>query len=270
MKPILLFITLLILFILPNVKAQNTTSMQEESIKALDPVANIYKLMIQNNMNIGENAGNTLWINPAVPIDISDDIKMINRFTIPISTRYNAKSNISETNIGNINYQAFLTNSKPIGNSLVVGIGPSANLYTSNFNETAMHGDDFWGLGLATAVAYKKKGFYAMLNYTHTWSVAGNDIQASQLYYILSYSFPSGFSISSQPTINYNSGIEGDTKWVVPVGLGVGQMFKLGNGRMMRLSTAGYYNAVRPESMAKSEWMFQFNVMFMLNGKKKK
>ena len=55
----------------------------------------------------------------------------------------------------------------------------------------------------------------------------------------------------------------GSDHWTVPVGAGVGKLFKAGK---LPISTSlqGYYNAVKPESAA--DWQLRFQVQFLLPG----
>ena len=51
-------------------------------------------------------------------------------------------------------------------------------------------------------------------------------------------------------------------KWTVPVGAGVGKLFKVGK-LPINTSLQGYYNAEKPNSFS-SDWQLRFQVQFLL------
>lgn len=56
----------------------------------------------------------------------------------------------------------------------------------------------------------------------------------------------------------------GDEDWYIPVGLGVGQFFKLGGKVPMKIIANAYYNAKVPESMGDDhQWQAQVGVIIM-------
>ena len=69
----------------------------------------------------------------------------------------------------------------------------------------------------------------------------GNDNVSLTIQPFITYTFKTGTAISMSPLMNGNFIADA---WLVPVGLGVSQLLKL--GIPMNISVQGFYNAVKP------------------------
>ncbi|QZT38321.1 hypothetical protein K5X82_05305 [Halosquirtibacter xylanolyticus] len=253
----------LILTLTIEVFAQGETadSKQEMSVKALNPTAKIYKLVLMNNLTFADHDANTLWIEPSIPVNLGEKIQMFNFAMIPIDTRYTDGKN--RTSLGNIIYSASFAYRKPLklwGGYFVPAIGPSIILKSNTYGDYETYMDDTWNIGVSLAAVYKNKGFLAMAAYTPTWGVGGNKVNSSTLQYILNYSFKSGTGINSSPLLSYNEELG---KWIVPFGIGASQIFKTKKA-IYNLAVSGYYNAIRPDVLDDFKWQLQVKFYVML------
>jgi hypothetical protein len=77
----------------------------------------------------------------------------------------------------------------------------------------------------------------------------------------VNYNFGRGWYLTSGPIITANWEASRGNKWTVPVGAGVGKLFKLGK-LPINTSLQAYYNAVKPDFG--SDWQLRFQVQFLL------
>jgi hypothetical protein len=97
------------------------------------------------------------------------------------------------------------------------------------------------------------------------WSVGGSGDQKINFFFsqvFANYNLSDGWYLTSAPIITSNwKGGSGD-KWTVPVGGGVGKIFRIGKLPPMNANIQGYYNATRPDIVGHWSMRFQFQLMF--------
>jgi hypothetical protein len=140
-------------------------------------------------------------------------------------------------------------------------VGPTFTLPTATDSKL---GSGKFSLG-PTAVALTIEGPWvvgALIN--NQWSVTGwgnKDVNQMLLQPFVNYNIGQGWYLTSSPIITANwEAHDGDT-WTVPVGAGVGKLFKLGK-LPINTSLQAYYNAERPTFA--SDWQLRFQVQFLL------
>ncbi|NLR94698.1 hypothetical protein [Flammeovirga agarivorans] len=232
-----------------------------------DPSSPIGKINFHSYSHVGtgDDKSNMLLVKFIFPVMLTENIELLNYGILPIESIYNSELQTSKTFLGNVIYQGLIANRKPIelGNDgqLTLGLGPSAVFATNTIK-----GLETWDIGFAMATIYHYKYFMAGVNYNPTWGVGGSSINQSVFQYILNYTFKTGTSVNTQPMMIKSDAFVGDTKWLVPVGGGVGQMLPF-KSLPMNVSFNVYYNLIRPEIMQKQEWQFNVNVVCVLMGK---
>jgi hypothetical protein len=236
-------------------------SIEDLAKAAQNPVADLISVPFQNNFNMGGKNGLQYILNfqPVVPISINQDWNLITRTIIPtISTPLPFGDRV--TGIGDINPTFFLSPVKPT-DGIIWGFGPTFVLPTAS---DELIGQGKWSMGPAF-VALKIAGpwvFGALIN--NVWSVAGDSdrktVNQMTAQPFLNFNFPGGWYLTSSPIITANWVEKGDKRWVVPVGGGVGRVFKLGD-QPINAQLALYYNVVRPENGA--DWQLRFQVQFL-------
>jgi hypothetical protein len=196
---------------------------------------------------------------------------LINRFIIPFpkSTPDNtsdAASNI--TGIGDITYTGWF--SPPGKGKITWGFGPSMIFPTAS--------DDLLGLGkfsVGPSLVFVKATpkWVAAAVITNWWSVSGDsdraDINSFYFQPIFTYFLPKKWYATSAPILLANWEAAKDQRWVVPLGAGIGKMFKIGK-LPVDLNTHGYYNVVRPDGSADWQMRVQLKFIFPTGQKKKK
>jgi hypothetical protein len=81
------------------------------------------------------------------------------------------------------------------------------------------------------------------------WSVGGSPLRPPVNEFLtqpfLNYNMAHGWYLTSSPEITANWLAAPGQQWTVPVGGGIGRIFKIGD-QPVSASIAGYYNVVRP------------------------
>ena len=95
------------------------------------------------------------------------------------------------------------------------------------------------------------------------WSVGGwghKDVNSMLIQPFINYNLPHGWYITSSPIMTGDWTARASDQWTVPVGGGVGKIFRLGK-LPINTSLDAYYNADRPKDA--SQWQLRFQVQFL-------
>ena len=233
---------------------------------AQNPVANMISVPFQNNFNLGVGPGdkyqNLLNIQPVIPIKLSESWNLITRTIVPVV--YQQEGVVpgldSQFGLGDTTLTAFLSPAKP--GKVIWGVGPAFLLPTATDD---VLGTGKWGVG-PSVVVLTMPGHWVLgglLN--NIWSVAGADdradVNAFTFQPFVNYNFEKGWYASFSPVITANWEAPSDQRWTVPLGLGVGRVFKLGC-QPVNISLAYYYNVEHPDLAAEQQIRFQFVLLF--------
>jgi hypothetical protein len=224
---------------------------QEELARASqNPVANMISIPLQANFNFdyGQDRDKSqivMNIQPVIPISLNKDWNLITRTIIPIIyTEFPAY----QTGLGNVQFTGFFSPAKP--GKFIWGAGPAIEFPTHT--DTYL-GSDKWSAGPSvvglTMQGHWVIGFLAQ----NLWSFAGPSttrenpsVNRFLAQPFINYNLPNGWYLSSSPAITADWKAPGPDQWTVPLGAGVGKIFRIGklpfNGYL-----GGYYNVVRPE-----------------------
>jgi hypothetical protein len=234
---------------------------------AQNPVGNLITFPIQENMNVnvGPLDGNqsVLNIQPVIPISISDDWNIITRTIIPIiSVPAFAPGQDRISGIGDIQLSAFLSPANP-GN-WIWGAGVVTQMPS---HSNSIFGNDHAGIGPTFVVLHLEKGspwVYGVLA-NNIWSVGNSNSPAYSNMLVqpfINYNLASGAYFTTGPAITANWQAAGSQVWTVPMGGGIGKLFKLGGKLPVNTQLAAYYNVVRPEFAG--NWLFRVQVQVLL------
>jgi hypothetical protein len=238
---------------------------------AQNPVGNLISVPFQENayFNVGPlNATqNVLNIQPVIPISISDDWNIITRTIIPIIWQPAfAPGQGSVSGIGDVQVSAFLSPAKP--GAWIWGMGVVTQLPTHSNDRL---GNNNAGLGPTFVILHLERGspwVYGVL-INNIWSVGSTDYPFNSnapkysnglLQPFLNYNFESGAYLTTSPIITVNWEARGSQQWTVPMGGGVGKLFKIGR-LPVNTQIGAYYNVVRPDFA--NNWQIRAQVQFM-------
>ena len=228
---------------------------------AQNPLASMISLPFQNNTDTNVEVGseekiqNTLNIQPVWPIEWNDNWNLITRTIIPLISKPTEDSR--ENGLGDISFSGWFSPKE--SGKWVWGVGAMALLPTGADKLTA----DKWSLG-PTAVALTFNGpwvYGGLIN--NIWSVSGSgpkDINMMTLQPFINYNLSGGRYFTSSPLITANWEADSGEQWTVPLGLGYGKIFKLGNAPVNGQISL-YHNV---EASAKGpDWQLRLQLQFM-------
>lgn len=230
---------------------------------AQNPVAKIYSFPFQNNTNweFGpfERPLNVLNIQPVIPIPLGEKVNLINRVILPVITVPSFTEESSTTGIGDVLYTALLSPAK--ASKVIWGAGFAAQLPTASGDE---FGSGEFGIGpsIVALSMFNQWVIGAITN--NVWTFGDVEENKFLVNPFVNYNFPKWY-LTTAPIITANWNSDSDQRWLVPVGLGVGKIFKLGGKLPLNMNAQVYYNAIKPDFYGDIET--RFTMQFMLPSK---
>jgi hypothetical protein len=255
--------------ILAGASAHAELSPEDLAKIAQNPVGNLISVPFQENayFNVGPLNGtqNVLNIQPVIPISLNDDWNIITRTILPIiSLPAFFPGQGSTSGIGDLQISGFLSPASP--GAWIWGVGAVIQLPT---HSNDLLGNNNAGLGPTFVLLHLEHGspwvYGALVN--NVWSVGSSPTSSSAPKYsnglvqpFVNYNFQSGAYLTTSPIITANWDARGSQVWTVPMGGGVGKLFKVGR-LPVNTQISGYYNVVRPDFS--SNWQIRAQVQFM-------
>jgi hypothetical protein len=247
-------------------------SSEELAKETQNPVASLISVPFQNssNFNMGPFArdGNTLNIQPVIPMRISEGWSAIFRVILPLpfqpdlntADSVNAQQHLGTWGVGEIQPTVFFS---PAPGKIIWGAGPALLIPTAS-DPVLGTGKLSIGPSVVALVQPGKFTIGALVN--NLWSVAGPssrpDVNMMNLQYFVSYNLPKGWSLTSAPGISAVWNATSGNRWTVPFGGGFGRVFRIG-AQPMSASVQVYYNAVRPNSIPSPTWNLKLQVALL-------
>lgn len=230
-----------------------------------NPVADLISVPFQYNANFEfgplEKTQHVLNIQPVYPIKLSSEWNLITRTIVPLLSQPGlVPGQDRENGLGDVQLSLFLSPAKAHG--FIWGAGVVAQMDTASDDRL---GQGKWGLG-PTAVGLKIEGPWvlgALIN--NVWSVGGDDDRADVnqmlIQPFINYNFPKhpGRYLTFSPIITADWEVDSD-RWTIPIGLGIGQIVKLGK-LPLNLQASAYYNVEKPDFGA--EWQLRLQAAFL-------
>jgi len=229
-----------------------------------NPVADLVSVPFQNNLNFNTGRRDDLQyilnIQPVIPFHISPEWNLITRTILPIIDQPELAPGVGGvTGLGDTVLSLFLSPAGPDG--LIWGAGPVLQIPTGT--DSAL-GQEKWAAG-ATAVVLRMQGpwvYGALAN--NVWSFAGEsnraDVDQALVQPFLNYNLAKGLYLTSSPILTANWEANNDNTWTIPIGGGVGKIFRVGklplNGSMQT-----YYNVEKPRGAG--DWQLRLQIQFL-------
>ena len=251
-----------------------------------NPVASLISVPVQNNSNFGigpyGRTQNVLNIQPVVPIRASENWNVIIRVIAPViwqpapgksnlevfgieenTPEYLAAQGVQKSagvfGFGDFTPTFFLSPAKP--GKLIWGAGPVVILPTAT-SKVLGQGKLSMGPSIVALVQPGKWTIGGLVN--NAWSVAGpsdrSSVSQMTLQYFVNYNLKQGWYLSSSPVIAASWKASTGNVWIVPVGGGVGRVFRLGL-QPVNVAAQLYGNAARP--VGGSPWGMRLQIAFL-------
>jgi hypothetical protein len=242
--------------------------MSEEDLAKLaqNPVANLVSVPFNNstNLNAGPLKGtqNVLNIQPVIPFSVTPDWNVITRTIVPVVANPALGPTVGAVGgLGDTVFSSFLSPAVP--GTVIWGVGHVVQVPT---HTNATLGNDNLGLGPSGVVLHLSKDdpwvFGALIN--NIWSLGTSPFAPAYVNGLMqpfvNYDFEDGLYLTSSPIITMNWLAAPNQQLTLPVGGGVGKIFRIGK-LPLNASLAGYYNAIRPDFGP--DWQIRAQIQFM-------
>ena len=238
-----------------------------------NPVSSMISLPLKLTADFGAPNGSAYFfnVNPVIPVTVGD-WNLISRALIPAlvsvdgfiagtpSIPEGQPSDDRKTGLGDINYSLFFSPNKT--KPFIWGVGPSITLPTATEDQL---GSGKWSAG-PTGVVLVQPGWgtYGLL-LRQLWSFAGDDdrseVNQMLIEPFVNYNLPGGWYLIADPIATVNWNASSGNKWTIPLGGGVGKLFKIGN-QAINSRIEAYYNIEKPDGGPDWQTVFTFQFLF--------
>lgn len=229
---------------------------------AQNPVANMISIPFQNNTSFdyGPEGGtqNVLNIQPVIPVHLNEDWNLITRWVTPVIWQpAMAPGQDGTFGIGNIQPTFFLS---PAGASRFIwGVGPALWLPTATDGALGLNK---WGGGPSIVALMMEGPWVAGVLANNIWAgTEGERINQGLVQPFVNYNMKDGWYLVSAPIVTANWRTDGGNAWTVPVGGGVGRLFRVGE-LPINAQVQGFYNALKPDTG--SDFQMRLQVQLLL------
>jgi len=233
---------------------------EELTKKTQNPVADLISVPFQNNFNFGVGPGNDLQyilnIQPVWPFRISEDWNLITRTILPVVYQPELAPGVGDTfGLGDTLFTGFFSPRKK--SKLIWGAGPVILFPTSTDDSL---GVGQWGLGPAVVVlTMEGRWVYGgLLN--QVWTLEG-EYSTMTFQPFVNYNLPSGWYIVSAPIVTANWDANRNNIWTVPLGGGMGKIFKFGK-LPVNCQAQIFYNVETPNGGPDWQLRLQLQLLF--------
>jgi hypothetical protein len=256
----------------PSLHAQQSTAALAAA--AQNPVAAMISLPFQNNtfFDAGPNhdkTANVLNIQPVLPFTIGD-WNIISRTIVPLITLPSltapdlgdvitgAPSSNDPFGLGDINQTFYF--SPASATKFIWGVGPSVTLPTAT---SRFLGPRTLSMGPGAVGLVTPKPWVIGALARQLWAVAGPNQSVNQtlLQPFVNYNFPGGWYLVSSPIMTANWSASSSQRWSIPIGGGVGKIFKIG-GQPMNASLQAFDYVAHPSFAPRWAIRFQIQLLF--------
>ena len=239
-----------------------------------NPISSMYSLPFKFTFDNGADNGdaNFLNIQPVLPATVGD-WNLVSRIIVPIADAPGGIPGLPgnpgvgdpsksgrTSGLGDINYSLFFNPLETKG-SLIWGLGGSITAPTASDDRL---GSGKWSAGpTGVGLVQPKWGTYGML-LRHLWSFAGDDdrrdVSQSLIEPFVNYNLDNGWYLISDSVITVDWKIKSGDKMTLPLGGGVGKIFKVGK-QPMNARVEAYANVVKPDGAP--DWTIGGTIQFL-------
>ena len=256
------FAILAILLAAETASAKDAEALAKES---QNPVSDLVTVPIEANFGFGGLDGSTqhvVNVSPVYPLRVHERWLLLNRAIIPalIHLPSSVTGADSEIGLGDISLTMW-GSPQGLSEKYSWGLGPTLTVPYAT-DETL--GTGKWALGPSFVFLMQQGPWVAGFLIANSWSVGGKsdreDVNAGVLQPWLSYNFSNGAYLFTEPVITVNWKAEPGERWTVPLGIGAGKIFQIGN-QYINVQIAGFYNVERPRGSPK--WTIRPQIQFL-------
>jgi opacity protein-like surface antigen len=232
--------------------------------KSQNPIADLVSVPFQSNTNFNAGPFNrtqeVLNIQPVVPLHINENWNLISRTIVPVISQPNPIFDSNTNGIGDITQSLFLSPAHP--GPPIWGVGPVFTVPSAT--------DPILGQGKVlfgpTVVLLTTPGHWVIgVLANNQWSVGGDPLRRSVnemlVQPFVNYNMAHGWFLTTSPVITADWLAAPGQQWTVPIGGGLGRVFRLGDQPMSAYVSA-YYNAIRPDAAPTWQLRAEISLLF--------
>ena len=243
--------------------AQTSDNKEKALLDAENPIAARISVPFQSNTYFSsgplEKTGNVVIIQPVVPARLTRDWNLITRWVTrvvyvpPVSPDHG-----SAFGLGNLQPEFYFS---PAHTGKVIwGVGPKLYLPTATSDEL---GINRMGGGLAAAAVATTGPWIIGIIAHNVWAGSGKTrVDQMTLSPFVYFNVKDGWYFVSSPSITSNWAATSNHRWTVPLGGGIGRLFKI-DKQPVNARIQGLHNAARPDFGA--SWQLQVQVQFLFS-----
>lgn len=238
---------------------------QDLARAAQNPVAAMISVPFQNNTTFDygpdDDIQNVLNIQPVWPFSLSSEWNLISRTIAPVIYQPDLPGVDGAFGLGDVNETLFL--SPAAASKIIWGVGPTFTVPTATSDAL---GTGKWSAGLGVVALTMPGQWVVGVLMSNQWSFAGGggrpDVNSMVLQYFINYNLDGGWYITSAPINTANWEVDRDDRWTVPIGGGVGKIFKIGK-RPVNAQGSVYYNVVTPDNLPSGRWSLRLQIQLL-------
>ena len=246
---------------------------------SMNPLGTVISLPFENNtlFNLGpsNSTANVLNIKPIFPVN-AGNWNLINRVIVPVVYAQGQDDIVDDDfswgngnpgsfgigsafGLGDTTYQGFITPKK--SGKVAWGLGGSIVIPTHTKDR---FGSNKWSAGPAL-VAFAPVGNWVLGGILQNiWSVAGDDdaadVNVFSAQLTVNYKLKNRWYLTTSPLITANWEAPKENRWTVPLGGGIGRIFKL-QKKAIAVDVGAYYNVESPRFA--NDWYTQILLNFL-------
>jgi hypothetical protein len=254
---------LLNLFLANSIHAESELNLAKtvQNPLGINPEARYFTLPINaySNFFYGSppHTQNMLELKPITPFSLTSKYDIVFRTILPFT--HQASHHGYTNGMGDLNPTAFITPAE--NRRFLWGVGPTIVIPTATNKNL---GAGKWSIGPELVLLAMPRSWTLAILTNNIWSVEGSGnrkrVNQFSFQYFITYNFPQGWFVTTQPTLIANWLAPQSQKWTVPIGGGFGRIFKVGQ-QAISLSCESYNNVIRPTTSAR--WTLQANLVFL-------
>jgi hypothetical protein len=232
--------------------------------KSQNPIADMVSVPFQSNTNFNAGPFNRtqeiLNIQPVVPLHIDANWNLISRTIIPVISQPSPIFNSNTSGIGDVTQEFFFSPTHP--GELIWGVGPVFTIPSAT--------DPILGQGKVllgpTVVLLTTPGHWVIgVLANNQWSAGGNPLRPPVNEFLaqpfINYNMEHGWFLTTSPVITANWLAPSDQQWTVPIGGGIGRVFKLID-QPVSMYISAYYNVIRPDAAPNWQLRAELSLLF--------
>jgi hypothetical protein len=263
-----------------NAYSEDQVSATDSTVyKAQNPLTPMYSLPLNYTYHGGAADGGVSIgsLQPIIPIKF-DNWNLINQLSLNFIGTTGNVTGIAElpqpypgsgvAGLADTNFTSLITPANP--GSVSWGVGPTFVFPTDalipdiNDRRSRELGSGKFSMGPAFMLVTQPKPWSLGLKAKQVWSVLGSDSRESVSQMVvqpfINYNLADNWYLVSDMDMIANWNYGNDQRWTVPVGGGVGKLFKFGK-HGINTKVEGYYNPVRPDNAP--EWSANFTLQYL-------